>query len=142
MFNQRELPIARCAAIQTRLIFGMQMPIIETIDRAHTAYAMVTAIREHFFGTADKFNLAPRKVPKAGPVEVAKIMLQSVPGISATKAAALLNRFGTLVAIGSADVTQIAAISGIGLKTAQKISDILNAGNSVPTPFSSMVSQP
>lgn len=128
VFGSRGLPITKLAAMQSRLMFGMRMPIVETIDQAHTAYAMVTAIRDHFFGVGDKFDLEPVRLKGAGPVEIAKVMLETIPGISPTRSTALLKRFGSLAGIARATVERIAEIDGIGKKTAEKLHEVLRAG--------------
>lgn len=131
LFTHRAFPIAQCASLQTRLAFGMRMQIVETIDMAHTAYAMVTAIREHFFGAqCSKFDVKPRKITGAGPLETAKIMLESISGISSSRAVALLSHFGSLAAIAAASPTGIAAVPGIGQKMAEKIHGALHASSS------------
>jgi ERCC4-type nuclease len=128
VFGHRGLPITKLAAMQSRLVFGMRMPIVETIDRAHTAYALVTSIRDHFFGVGDKFDLEPVRLKGAGPVEIAKVMLETIPGISPTRSAALLRRFGSLGGIARATAERIAEIDGIGRKTADRLHEVLRAG--------------
>lgn len=128
VFGSRGLPITKLAAMQSRLMFGMRMPIIETIDQAHTAYALVTSIRDHFFGVGDKFDLEPVRLKGAGPIEIAKVMLETIPGISPTRSTALLKRFGSLAGITRATVERIAEIDGIGKKTAEKLHEVLRAG--------------
>ena len=128
MFGSRALPLAKFAAMQTRLTFGVRMPIIETIDRAHTAYSLVTAIRDHFFGVGDKFDLEPVRLKTAGPVEIAKVMLETIPGISPTRSTALLKKFGSLAGVTRATVERIAEIDGIGRKTAERLHEVLRAG--------------
>jgi ERCC4-type nuclease len=128
VFGSRGLPITKLAAMQSRLMFGMRMPVIETIDQSHTAYAMVTAIRDHFFGVGDKFDLEPVRLKGAGPIEIAKVMLETIPGISPTRSTALLKRFGSLAGITRASVERIAEIDGIGKKTAEKLHEVLRAG--------------
>jgi ERCC4-type nuclease len=128
VFGSRGLPITKLAAMQSRLVFGVRMPVVETLDRAHTAYTLVTCIRDHFFGVGDKFDLEPVRLKSAGPVEIAKVMLETIPGISPTRSAALLRRFGSLAGISRATVERIAEIDGIGKKTAEKLHEVLRAG--------------
>ncbi len=128
VFGSRGLPITKLAAMQSRLMFGMRMPVVETIDRAHTAYALVTCIREHFFGVGDKFDLEPVRLKNAGPIEIAKVMLETIPGISPTRSSALLKKFGSISGIARATAEKIAEIDGIGRKTAEKLHEVLRAG--------------
>lgn len=126
--GQRTQPLPRLASLQTRLNFGMNMRVLETIDLQHTAYVIVTAIRDHFFGTGTAFDLKPVKIPGIGDVERAQFMLQSIPGISPARAAALINRFGSIANVSRATVKEIATIDGIGGKTAATLHAVLHAG--------------
>ena len=128
MFGSRTQPILKLAAVQSRLLFGMDMRIMETIDQNHTAYALVVAIRDRFFGTGDKFALAPVRIPGASPIEVAKAMLETTPGISPVRSSALLRRFGSLVGVANATIKEIAAIDGIGATTAARLRATFDAG--------------
>jgi len=123
----RTQPLARLASMQTRLNFGVNMRVLETIDMAHTAYLIVTSIRDHFFGTGEAFDLRPHKIPGLGPVERAQYMLQTIPGISPSRSAALLIRFGTIAGVAAASAKEIATIDGIGKKTAETLHDVLHA---------------
>ena len=132
VFAARQQPIARLAAIQSRLTFGMNMPLIETLDLEHTAYEIVVAIRDHFFGTGSKFDLAPRKLKAVGALEVARVMLETIPGVSTSRAAALLTRFGSIAGIAAAEVKEIATVEGIGKMTAQILRDTLHVSGLHP----------
>jgi len=124
----RTQPLARLASMQTRLNFGVNMRVLETIDMAHTAYLIVTSIRDHFFGTGEAFDLRPHKMPGLGPIERAQYMLQTIPGISPARSAALLMRFGTIAGVAAASTKEIATIEGIGKKTAETLHNVLHAG--------------
>lgn len=128
MTGIRTQPLPRLASMQTRLNFGVNMRVIETIDFAHTAYVITTAIRDAFFGTGTAFDLKPVKIPGIGPVERAMHMLQAIPGISPTRAAALINRFGSIAGVANATAKEISTIDGIGGKTAAALHEVLNAG--------------
>jgi excinuclease ABC subunit C len=54
--------------------------------------------------------------------------LDSVPGVGARRKRDLLRHFGSLSALRKADVDAIAALPGIGPKTAQAIKDYLGEG--------------
>lgn len=128
MTGVKSQPLPRLASMRTRLQFGMNMRVIETIDMADTAYSVVTAIRDAFFGTGTAFDLRPVKIPGIGHVERAMHMLQAIPGVSPTRAAALINRFGSIAGVAGASAKEIATIDGIGSKTAAALRDVLHAG--------------
>jgi len=88
----------------------------------------VTAIRDHFFGTGSAFDLKPHKIPGLGPVERAQHMLQTIPGISPTRSAALLERFGSIAGMATATTKQIMEVDGVGRKTAETLLGVLTAG--------------
>ena len=124
----RTQPLPRLVALQTRLSFGVNMRVLETIDLAHTAYVMVTAIRDHFFGTGSAFDLKPVKLPAIGPLERAHQILQTVPGISPLRSTAILEHFGSIAQLSCASVKEIMTIEGIGKKTAEQLHGVLHAG--------------
>lgn len=128
MTGTRSQPLPKLASLQTRLNFGMNMRVLETLDLQHTAYVIVTTIRDHFFGTGTAFDLKPVKTPGIGDVERAQFMLQTIPGISPTRSAALIERFGTIAGLARATVKEIASIDGVGAKTAKTLHDVLHAG--------------
>jgi DNA excision repair protein ERCC-4 len=67
----------------------------------------------------DRPAYARRRNP---PVDlVAEAMLAAVPGISTTRARALLTRFGSIAAIVSADEEALHTVPGIGLIQAQRL---------------------
>lgn len=127
----RTQPLPRLVALQSRLTFGMNMPVIETIDLAHTAYVIVTTIRDHFFGTGSAFDLKPHKIPSLGPIERAKHMLETIPGISPTRSAALLERFGSIAEISQASIKEVMQVEGIGKKTAEALVGVLRAEHQI-----------
>lgn len=128
MMGTRSQPLPRLASLQTRLNFGMDMRVLETVDLQHSAYVIVTAIRDFFFGSGTRFDLRPVKQPGISGVERALHMLQTIPGISPTRAAALVERFGSIAGISRATIKEIATIEGIGKKTAESLKDVLHAG--------------
>ena len=129
MTGTRSQPLPRLVAMQTRLNFGVNMRVLETLDLAHTAYVIVTAIRDHFFGTGSAFDLKPHKIPSLGPVERAQHMLQTIPGISPTRSAALLERFGSIAGMATATTKQIMEVEGVGKKIAETLLGVLKAGS-------------
>jgi len=129
MMGTRSQPLPRLASLQTRLNFGVNMRVLETLDIAHTAYLIVTSIRDHFFGSGTAFDLKPIKTPGIGLMERAQFMLQTIPGISPTRSAALIRRFGSIAGLARASVKEIASIDGIGGKTAAALHDVLHAGD-------------
>src|SRR5690625_3025545 len=53
-------------------------------------------------------------------------VLDDVPGLGPTRAAALLKHFGSVAKVRAADVEQIAQVKGTGPRTAQSVHDALN----------------
>lgn len=131
LFASRGQPLPRLAAMQTRLEFGMNMRILETIDMTHTAYAIVVAVRDFFLGCDGKFDLAPVRLPGIGPIEIAKVMLETIPSISPTRSAALIRRFGSIAGVAAASVKEISEIDGIGATTARRLHEVLHAGQAL-----------
>lgn len=128
VFGARAVSIRQLARAKSRLMFGKRIPVAETLDQRETAYFMVAAIHDHFFGADAAFELEPVRDPSATAVEVSISLLRNLPGVSKARAIALLDRFGSIAGVTRAGVDKLRTVEGIGLKTANAIHDILRAG--------------
>lgn len=134
LYHERGQPLPRLAALHARLVFGINVPVIETIDRRHTAYMVVCCLRDRFFSqlARNRFEPHPAPLPHVGPHEAARCMLEMVPGVSEGRARALLERFGSIAAIATASPKELAETDGIGRVTAGRLLDILGERPSPP----------
>jgi ERCC4-type nuclease len=74
---------------------------------------------------AERPAYAQRPRPKPGD-ETAEALLASVPGISTTSARALLEQFGSVAAVVSADPADLRAVPGIGPERARALEQTFN----------------
>ena len=134
LYSSRSQPLPRLAALQCRMTFGVSVPIIETLDRRHTAYAVVCCARDRFFPAQARARFEPRPAPPivSDAHDVARLMLETVPGVSHGRASALLDRFGTIAAIADASEKEVAGTDGIGRVTASRLLATLAGGTVAP----------
>jgi DNA excision repair protein ERCC-4 len=95
-----------------------------TIDENHTVYSVVKLARHALYGLGYDLGLrasGPRDVREA-----ACYVLQGVPGISATRARALLDCFGSVRGVAHASRADLTRVPGVGKKTAEQIFLTLN----------------
>jgi ERCC4-type nuclease len=72
-----------------------------------------------------KRSRKPRATRKwRGPDEISEDVLSAIPGISVSRAEDLLEHFGSLGAIASADAKDLQEVAGIGKKTAEEIAGV------------------
>jgi len=76
---------------------------------------------------AERPAYAQRPRPKPGD-ETAEALLASVPGISTSSARALLNRFGSVAAVVTADRADWLTVPGIGPERARALEETFNLG--------------
>lgn len=135
--GSRRIPLPKLVSIQTRLTFGYNMPVLETLDIVHTARVIVTAIRNCFFENNNEIGFKPAKPTCFGPMERAISMLTTVPGVSSARAAMLIEHFGSLAGISQATAKEIAQIKGVGPKTAAQLYEVLHAAGVRPAELNS-----
>lgn len=129
LYLERSQPLSRLSALHARLSFGVGIPIVETIDRRHTCYMVVSCARDRFFpdGARARFVVEARRLPAVDDTEIARAMLETIPGVSRTRSASLLDRFGSLSTLSRASLREIAATDGVGRITAARILSVLSA---------------
>lgn len=129
LYLERRQPLPRLSALHARLTFGVNVPVIETIDRRHTIYMVVCCARDRFFSeiARTRFDPRPAALPHVASQDVARYMLELIPGVSPGRAGALLDRFGSLSSIAKATQRDLAETDGIGKVTAGRILAILSA---------------
>ncbi len=100
----------RGAVISVALVFGV--PVIHTGTPEETAAVILMAARQ----LARRSFAPPRRWgPRPGDLRWAQlVMLQTLPGVGAAKAARLLRAFGTPAGVAEASRDNIAAVPGFG----------------------------
>lgn len=126
---QRSLQLNSIYGTLTYLSLIQGIPVLETLDHRGTVYMIAKAVRHVCYGLGYDLGLrssAPKKAAKIDPLAGASYTLESINGVSATRARALLRHFGSLIAVGNADVASLRAVEGIGPGTAKAIYDTFN----------------
>ncbi len=102
------------------------IPAIRTEDGLETArFLLAVAKREQ---TRDKRPIAVRPAtPGKSQRDAQRFLIEGLPGVSASRAEALLQAFGSVGAVFAGSEDALAAVDGIGAKTAKEIRRILDA---------------
>ena len=109
------------ALICISIICGL--PVLRAMDAEETARLMIYTARQIARTTAGGIHRAGYR-PK-GKRKRQLFLLQGLPGIGPDRAARLLDHFGTVEAVCSADEEDLRSVAGVGRTTAEKIRWIL-----------------
>ena len=110
-------PTIRGTLLTVAAVFGV--PVLFSKDPGDSAQWILGAARQFAARKEDSFA-RPGWRPR-GKRARQLFVLQGLPGVGPRRAAALLDRFGTIRAVLSADETSLRAVEGIGAKTASRI---------------------
>lgn len=105
-------------ALMTISLF-LGIPLLRSMNAEETAWLMLLAARQRRRFADGPLRRAGRR-PR-GKYQVQARVLQGFPGVGPERARRLLERFGSLEAVLTADVAQLAAVTGIGKGTAESI---------------------
>jgi ERCC4-type nuclease len=105
------------ALVTVSLILGI--PVLRSCDRAESARVMVFAAHQVQTAVAGGIQ-RPGRRPR-GRRQRQLYILQGLPGLGPTRAARLLDRFGSVQAVMGADFQALSAVDGIGPATARRI---------------------
>jgi ERCC4-type nuclease len=112
----------RWEAIQGALVtlsLFVGLPVLRTRSAAETARTLLYAARQ---GRAMAQGGLPRRGRRPrGKAALQRHLLQGLPGVGPGRAARLLNRFGSVRAVVTADRDALVSVPGIGAHTAGKI---------------------
>ena len=116
-------------ALMTTTLF-MGIPILRSMSSAETASLLVAIARQQKELLQPSHPLKhhyPVRRPK-GKLRNQMMVLQSLPGVGAQRAAALLKKFGSVEKIFESDAIELAEVNGVGKKTAEKIKWVIEEG--------------
>jgi len=116
------------AMVSLSLIF--RLPVLRSLDAAETARLLLYASQQVWRHEEDRAFRSGRR-PKDKRRRQLRL-LQGLPGIGPHRAIRLLDAFGNVEAIMTADPTRLAGIEGIGDKTASTIRAVLSES---PPPY-------
>lgn len=140
-FNQMALGGMDPADVRQAMLdipLDWRIPMIRSHDIDHTAQWIVELARRAERGASANMPYQPSNQPAARPAAatgkkprasgaeaIQAAALKNIPGLGKNKAAMLLERFGSISAIKSATVEQIAEVPGIGREMAERILNAL-----------------
>lgn len=110
-------PTVRGTLLTVSAVFGV--PVLFSKDPGDSAHWILGAARQ--FESRKEDALARPGWRPRGKRARQLFVLQGLPGVGPRRAAALLERFGTVRSVVSADVEALRTVDGIGAKTASKI---------------------
>ena len=110
-------PTARGALVTVAAVFGV--PVLFSRNGVDSAQWILTAARQ--FAARQEYAVARPGWRPRGKRARQVFILQGLPGIGPVRASRLLDRFGTVRSVLSADEKSLAEVPGIGPKIAQKI---------------------
>jgi ERCC4-type nuclease len=105
------------ALVTVSLVLGI--PVLRSCDAAESARVMVFAARQVQTAVEGGIQRAGRR-PR-GRRQRQLYILQGLPGLGPTRAARLLDRFGSVQAVMCADAEALSVVEGIGSVTARRI---------------------
>ncbi|MCF8304667.1 MAG: hypothetical protein K9I94_15435 [Bacteroidales bacterium] len=114
--------------IHLKVFLGI--PVLRSIDNKETAHLLLYIARQYYKNQLPRPPASPLRKPKLliKNTERDKILfLQNIPGIGFRKAMNLLQTFGTIRAIFTAQVDELTHVPGIGKKLATNIHSLFNA---------------
>lgn len=114
-------PAVRGALMSVSVCFGV--PVLRSIDASDSA-ALIAAAARQLCDPLDIPYVRPGYRPK-GWRRRALYILQGLPGIGPRRARALLERFGSVAAVVTADASALADVAGIGDGVARSIREAL-----------------
>jgi DNA excision repair protein ERCC-4 len=116
------------AMITLSLVF--QIPVLRALDAEETARLLVYAGRQLERNTAGSvYRRKPRGTRRR---RAQQFVLQSLPGIGPKRAAALLDRFGSVRAVVNASSDELATVSGMGPGLIQTVQWAIGEGDIRP----------
>ncbi|RZN63363.1 ERCC4 domain-containing protein [Methanonatronarchaeum sp. AMET6-2] len=121
----RDIHINSVRGAISSITIDYRVPIIRTRDSIETAEYIKTIARREQDGTTRTPNPHSKK-PRKSLSEIQRYVASSIPMVGPKTAETLLNEFGSVRKIFTADKDELMEVDGVGQKTAEKIIKILN----------------
>jgi DNA excision repair protein ERCC-4 len=110
------------------LTLKFNLPVLRSATQKETAWLMMAAAGQCDVTRRPKNKSHSRPAPakRKNTAQQQLFILQGLPGIGPGRAENLLEKFGSLKAVFSADVEELRITDGIGSKTAEKLWEVMN----------------
>lgn len=119
IYAQQRMALPQIAGALSFIAVIQRVSVIPTLGLEHSAMMIAKLVRHAVHGLG--YDLGLRGSAPRDPAKAAAFLLEGLPGVSATRAQALLTHFGSLQAVALASEAQLRKIDGIGPKTAKLI---------------------
>lgn len=113
----------RRGALISAIRQGVSVLIVQ--DKAETVEYLIAMARKEHAAPQPKWDVRHKKVDT--PEELSLQIIGALPGVGRSRAYALLEHFGTLQALFSADQKALKKVSGIGTKGAKKLAELFTS---------------
>jgi len=101
------------------------VPVLYSPNKVATVAWMIAKAKSMVEGERRQYPLRFEKKPKEM-ADVARFVLEGVPGVSAVLAKRLLAELGSLRAVANASMEELMAVEGVGREKARKIWEVFN----------------
>lgn len=129
LYARRQFILNRLVSTESYIQHVHGIHIKPTMNRQHSIYAIVQAIKHTIFGMFSDVHgpdpLDKREIA-SDPSRTVRMLLSHLQGVSEERVNALCEHFGTFAAIVAADVEHLREVKGIGPKTAAQIHDVFH----------------
>jgi Fanconi anemia group M protein len=121
IYAQQRMTLPQLAGALSFIAVIQRVSVIPTLGLEHSAMLIAKLVRHAVHGLG--YDLGLRGSAPRDPASAAAFLLEGLPGVSATRARALLAHFGSLQAVALAGEPELRKIEGIGPKTAKIIAE-------------------
>jgi ERCC4-type nuclease len=129
LYARRQFILNRLVSTESYIQHVHGIHIMPTMNRQHSVYAIVQAIKHTIFGMFSDVHspdpLDKREIAN-DPSRTVRMLLSHLQGVSEERVNALCDHFGTFAAIAAADVEHLREVRGIGPKTAAQIHEVFH----------------
>ena len=125
VFGLRDVNPEALRAAMSGIAVGWGVPIIPTKNVAETAAMVVTIARREQFQMKRSISIHGKRSHMTLPQKQVYVVSSIGSGVGPTMAVALLEHFMSVKAVMAANINELMEVEGIGLKTAEKIHEIV-----------------
>ena len=127
IFGLRDVSPEALRSVLSGIAIGWGVPIIPTKNVAGTAAMVVTIARREQFQMKRSISIHGKRSHMTLPQKQVYVVSAIGEGVGPKMAVALLEHIGSVKAVMAANINELMEVEGIGLKTAEKIHEIIRS---------------
>jgi ERCC4-type nuclease len=127
IYQQTNMPLNAITGTLSFISAIQGTSIIPTLSPTHSADMVVKLARHSIYGLG--YDLALRGLGPKEPRLAASFVLEGIPGVSEGTARMLLKKFGSILKVAQASVSELKEVDGVGPKRAEQIWVTLNGSH-------------